>query len=61
MICPYIVNVSLLIGGIISWGIMWPLISKKKGSWYPETLPESSLLGLQAYKVSVGSFFFFLL
>nr|XP_025880976.1 probable metal-nicotianamine transporter YSL11 isoform X2 [Oryza sativa Japonica Group] len=53
MICPYIVNVSLLIGGIISWGIMWPLISKKKGSWYPETLPESSLLGLQAYKVFI--------
>uniref|UniRef100_A0A0E0KSZ4 Uncharacterized protein n=1 Tax=Oryza punctata TaxID=4537 RepID=A0A0E0KSZ4_ORYPU len=53
MICPYIVNVSLLIGGIISWGIMWPLISKKKGSWYPDTLPESSLLGLQAYKVFI--------
>jgi OPT family oligopeptide transporter len=52
MICPYIVNVSLLLGGIISWGIMWPLIKTKKGSWYPETLPDSSLHGLQGYRVS---------
>jgi hypothetical protein len=52
MICPYIVNVSLLLGGIISWGIMWPLIRTKKGSWYPETLPDSSLHGLQGYRVS---------
>jgi hypothetical protein len=52
MICPYIVNVSLLLGGIMSWGIMWPLISTKKGSWYPETLPDSSLHGLHGYRVS---------
>lgn len=43
MICPYIVNVSLLLGGIISWGVMWPLISTKKGSWYPKSLSDSSL------------------
>jgi uncharacterized oligopeptide transporter (OPT) family protein len=51
MICPYIVNASLLLGGVLSWGLMWPLISKMKGSWYPESLPDSSLHGLQAYKV----------
>ncbi|XP_066350227.1 probable metal-nicotianamine transporter YSL11 isoform X2 [Miscanthus floridulus] len=53
MICPYIVNVSLLLGGIISWGIMWPLIRTKKGSWYPKTLPDSSLHGLQGYRVFI--------
>ncbi|AQK44936.1 Probable metal-nicotianamine transporter YSL11 [Zea mays] len=53
MICPYIVNVSLLLGGIISWGLMWPLISTKKGSWYPESLPDSSLHGLNGYKVFI--------
>ncbi|CAD6263001.1 unnamed protein product [Miscanthus lutarioriparius] len=53
MICPYIVNVSLLLGGIISWGVMWPLISTKKGSWYPESLPDSSLHGLNGYKVFI--------
>ncbi|KAL6651068.1 hypothetical protein ACP70R_009993 [Stipagrostis hirtigluma subsp. patula] len=53
MICPYIVNVSLLVGAILSWGLMWPLVSKKKGSWYPDSLPDSSLHGLQAYKVFI--------
>ena len=52
MICSYIVNVSLLLGGIISGGVTWPLISTKKGSWYPETLPDSSLHGLQGYRVN---------
>ena len=52
MICPYIVNVSLLLGGIISWGVMWPLISTKKGSWYSDSLPDSSLHGLNGYKVN---------
>ncbi|RLM74097.1 putative metal-nicotianamine transporter YSL11 [Panicum miliaceum] len=53
MICPYIVNVSLLLGGIISWGVMWPLISTKKGSWYSDSLPDSSLHGLNGYKVFI--------
>ncbi|GJZ45985.1 RNA-directed DNA polymerase, eukaryota, reverse transcriptase zinc-binding domain protein [Tanacetum coccineum] len=26
MICPYIINISLLLGAIPSWGIMWPII-----------------------------------
>ncbi|XP_044420090.1 probable metal-nicotianamine transporter YSL14 [Triticum aestivum] len=54
MICPHIVNVSVMLGGIISWGIMWPLIGKKKGSWYLASLPESSLHGLQAYRVFIS-------
>lgn len=52
MICPYIINVSLLVGGIISWAIMWPLIDNKKGDWYSAKLEQSSLHGLQGYKVS---------
>jgi len=54
MICPYIVNVSVLLGGILSWGVMWPLIAKKKGSWYPANLEDSSLHGLQAYRVFIS-------
>ncbi|XP_057795501.1 probable metal-nicotianamine transporter YSL7 [Salvia miltiorrhiza] len=54
MICPRIINVSLLVGGIISWGIMWPLIETRKGSWYSADLPSSSLQGLQGYKVFIG-------
>ncbi|KAL8109300.1 putative metal-nicotianamine transporter YSL7 isoform X2 [Apium graveolens] len=54
MICPYLINVSLLLGAIISWGIMWPLIEDRKGHWYPADLSPSSLNGLQGYKVFIA-------
>ncbi|KAK9117885.1 hypothetical protein Scep_015978 [Stephania cephalantha] len=54
MICPYIINASLLVGSILSWGIMWPLIAKKKGHWFPADIPASSLHGLQGYKVFIA-------
>lgn len=53
MICPYIVNVSLLLGGILSWGLMWPLIETRKGDWYSADLSKSSIRGLQGYKVII--------
>lgn len=51
MICPYLINASLLLGAVLSWGIMWPLVEKKKGDWYSARLPPSSLNGLQGYRV----------
>ncbi|KAL8138007.1 hypothetical protein V2J09_004008 [Rumex salicifolius] len=54
MICPYMVNVSLLFGAVVSWFIMWPLIEAKKGIWYSADLPASSLHGLQGYKVFIA-------
>ncbi|KAL7132163.1 hypothetical protein ABFS83_12G053400 [Erythranthe nasuta] len=51
MICPYMVNVSLLIGAILSWGVLWPVIESKKGDWYSAKLPASSLHGIQGYRV----------
>ncbi|XP_040379412.1 probable metal-nicotianamine transporter YSL13 [Oryza brachyantha] len=54
MICPHIVNVSVLLGGILSWGIMWPLIAKKRGSWFSADLPDSSLHGMQGYRVFIA-------
>lgn len=54
MICPHLVNVSLLLGGIISWGLMWPLIEKNEGHWYPAGLGESNFQGLYGYKVFVA-------
>ncbi|XP_027357676.1 probable metal-nicotianamine transporter YSL5 isoform X2 [Abrus precatorius] len=50
MICPYIINISVLLGGIISWGIMWPLIKNKEGDWYDKGLGESNLHGIQGYR-----------
>ncbi|XP_050218602.1 probable metal-nicotianamine transporter YSL7 isoform X1 [Mercurialis annua] len=54
MICPYIVNVSVLLGGILSWGIMWPLIENKRGDWYPAELETSDIHGLQGYRVFIA-------
>ncbi|KAJ3680263.1 hypothetical protein LUZ60_016541 [Juncus effusus] len=54
MICPYIVNISVLLGGILSWGVMWPLINNKKGSWFSAELPPSNLHGLQGYRVFIA-------
>lgn len=30
---PHIVNWSMLLGAILSWGIMWPLIEQRAGDW----------------------------
>ncbi|KAJ8771900.1 hypothetical protein K2173_027077 [Erythroxylum novogranatense] len=54
MICPYIINISVLLGGILSWGLMWPLIETRKGHWFSADLKPSSLHGLQGYKVFVA-------
>ncbi|GMI94211.1 YELLOW STRIPE like 7 [Hibiscus trionum] len=54
MICPYIINISVLLGGIISWGLMWPLIEERKGDWYPAGLSPSNMHGLQGYKVFIA-------
>ncbi|KQK00557.1 hypothetical protein BRADI_3g50263v3 [Brachypodium distachyon] len=53
MICPHIVNISTLFGAIISWGLMWPLLSKRKGDWYPANVPESSMKSLYGYKAFI--------
>jgi hypothetical protein len=51
MICPHIVNVSVLLGGILSWGVLWPLIAQKRGSWFDAELADTSLEGMQGYRV----------
>jgi len=56
MICSHLVNLSLLFGAVLSWGIMWPLIRGLKGEWFPETLSESSMKSLNGYKVWVLDF-----
>ncbi|XP_039047316.1 probable metal-nicotianamine transporter YSL6 isoform X2 [Hibiscus syriacus] len=51
LICPHIVNCSLLLGAIISWGFLWPFISAHVGDWYPSGLESTDFKGLYAYKV----------
>lgn len=54
MICSHLVNLSLLLGALLSWGIMWPLIGGREGDWFPSTPPESSMKSLNGYKVFIS-------
>uniref|UniRef100_A0A7N2RB89 Metal-nicotianamine transporter YSL7 n=1 Tax=Quercus lobata TaxID=97700 RepID=A0A7N2RB89_QUELO len=54
MICPYIINISVLLGGIVSWGLMWPLIEDRQGDWYRADLGSGSLSGIQGYRVFIA-------
>ncbi|XP_019414914.1 PREDICTED: metal-nicotianamine transporter YSL3-like isoform X1 [Lupinus angustifolius] len=54
MICSHLVNLSVLLGAVLSWGIMWPLIKAQKGDWFPARIPESSMKSLNGYKVFIS-------
>ncbi|KAL3650581.1 Metal-nicotianamine transporter ysl3 [Castilleja foliolosa] len=54
MICSHLVNLSLLFGAVLSWGVMWPLISDKKGDWFADNIKESSMKSLNGYKVFIS-------
>ncbi|GAV68722.1 LOW QUALITY PROTEIN: OPT domain-containing protein, partial [Cephalotus follicularis] len=51
MICSHLVNLSLILGAVISHGIMWPLMYRLKGVWFAESIQETSMKGLYGYKV----------
>lgn len=57
MICSHLVNLSLLLGAVLSWGVMWPLIGGLKGEWFPAALPQSSMKSLNGYKVCIDFLF----
>ncbi|EIE18748.1 OPT superfamily oligopeptide transporter [Coccomyxa subellipsoidea C-169] len=50
MIVPYVVAYSMMWGAIVSWGIMWPLLAKKEGDWFPAGLTDGDFRGLFGYK-----------
>ncbi|XP_077226564.1 putative metal-nicotianamine transporter YSL6 [Tasmannia lanceolata] len=54
LICPHIVNCSVLLGAIISWGFLWPFISTYAGDWYPDNLGSNDFKGLYGYKVFIA-------
>ncbi|XP_021742007.1 probable metal-nicotianamine transporter YSL7 [Chenopodium quinoa] len=53
MICPYLINISLLLGAILSWGIMRPLIETRKGVWY-DASQTKTMHGLQGYQIFIA-------
>ncbi|CAA0843242.1 Metal-nicotianamine transporter YSL1 [Striga hermonthica] len=54
MICSHLVNLSLLLGAVLSYGIMWPLIRNLKGEWFPADVSENSMRSLNGYKVFIS-------
>ncbi|KAL6627047.1 hypothetical protein ACP70R_030773 [Stipagrostis hirtigluma subsp. patula] len=53
MICPPLVNFSLLLGAISSAGIIGPLLKRKQGTWYTDPSP-TNFRGVNGYKVPMG-------
>lgn len=35
IIAPLSVAWSLVVGAVLSWGLLWPVLSTKEGSWFP--------------------------
>lgn len=35
VIAPVSVAWSLVVGAVLSWGVLWPVLSSKEGSWFP--------------------------
>ncbi|GAB2278411.1 Probable metal-nicotianamine transporter ysl6 [Dionaea muscipula] len=54
LICPHIVNSSVLFGAILSWGFLWPFIAQHAGDWYPADLGSNDFKGLYGYKVFIA-------
>jgi len=49
MVCSHVqVNVSMMIGAVLSWGLAWPLLKNRAGDWYPTGLASHSFRGLFA-------------
>lgn len=55
MICPHLVNFSLLLGGVLSWALLWPLLNRHAGVWYPSESTGSDLQGLYGYQAGAFS------
>ncbi|KAL6850250.1 hypothetical protein ACP4OV_020877 [Aristida adscensionis] len=53
MICPVVVNFSLLLGAIISAATLIPVLQSKQGDWYTDPSP-TNFRGVNGYKVPMG-------
>ncbi|KAL2629291.1 hypothetical protein R1flu_013977 [Riccia fluitans] len=54
LICPHIVNCSVVFGALLSWGLLWPLINTREGDWFPAGLGPTDFKGLYGYKVFIA-------
>jgi hypothetical protein len=54
LMVPLGVAWSMLVGAVISWGVLWPVLDAKKGAWYPDALPVWDARGLFGYQLSLA-------
>ncbi|KAJ1277530.1 hypothetical protein BS78_04G011600 [Paspalum vaginatum] len=54
MICPTLINISMLVGSIISSVFLFPYLESKKGVWYNASYNENSVMGTYGYKVLIS-------
>ncbi|KAL5187384.1 putative metal-nicotianamine transporter YSL6 [Glycine soja] len=56
LICTHLVNCSVFLGAIISWGFLWPFVCEHAGNWYPVDLGSNDFKGLYGYKMHLISY-----
>ncbi|KAF5478870.1 hypothetical protein F2P56_005397 [Juglans regia] len=55
MLCPYSTSFSLLVGSILSWGILFPFLRSKRGIWYDAVMDTSyDYRGFGGYRFTLG-------
>jgi hypothetical protein len=55
MICPHWVNYSMMVGAVLSWGLMWPLLRGMEGAGR-EPQPPWARLALQHAAICFTAF-----
>ncbi|XP_040987864.1 probable metal-nicotianamine transporter YSL14 [Juglans microcarpa x Juglans regia] len=55
MLCPYSTTFSLLVGSILSWGILFPFLRSKRGIWYDSVVDARfDYRGFGGYRFTLG-------
>jgi len=54
LMAPTGVAWSMLVGAVISWGVLWPVIASKAGVWYPADLGAWDGRGLFGYQICLA-------
>jgi hypothetical protein len=54
ILAPISVTWSMLVGGLVSWGLLWPLLSRMEGQWFATRLEPWDIRGAYGYYLTVA-------
>ncbi|KAF6266546.1 OPT oligopeptide transporter protein-domain-containing protein [Scenedesmus sp. NREL 46B-D3] len=54
ILAPISVTWSMLLGGLLSWGLLWPLLSRMEGQWFAARLGPWDIRGAYGYYLTVA-------